>query len=539
MGLATSLLDSALAIVGRTGSGKSYAAKGMVERLIDAGRRVCIIDPTGAWWGLRRSADGAGEGFPIIIFGGDHADVPITETSGRALGDMIARGDVSQAIVDVSDMSTAAQIRFLTDLFEHLYTGNRAALHLVLDEADVMAPQNPLPETRRLQGVVNKIVRRGRIKGFRPLMITQRPQVIDKSVLSQVSTLVAMKLTAPQDRRAILDWVKACGGAAEMVDQLPGLPRGTGMVWDSTEGTMERVEFPPIRTFDSGRAPEHGEEEIEPQPLASIDVEALKRALDVKEEPKDGRNATADEIAAAERRGYERGVSAAAAHISGARLLWSPRPGQPETELQSADMHPAGQVFANMVLELLGEGAKREVFPAPTARQREAVAAPTAPRREASTPAGLNSAAQKMLAVLDTNPPVRRSWTQVATLAGLKARGGHFNAGRKGLLESGLILVDGDLVRIATPSASASDGRMNPAALLDMWAGNLSGAAPRVLRFLAAQKRPVSREAVAEALGMQPRGGHWNAAWKELRDNHLVIETPGGWRISDLFMEGA
>lgn len=27
---------------------------------------------------------------------------------------------------------------------------------------------------------------------------------------------------------------------------------------------------------------------------------------------------------------------------------------------------------------------------------------------------------------------------------------------------------------------------------------------------------------VAAGLGMQPRGGHWNAAWKELRGNQIV-----------------
>jgi len=38
-----------LAIFGRTGSGKTYTAKGIVENLLDEKRRVCIIDPAGAW----------------------------------------------------------------------------------------------------------------------------------------------------------------------------------------------------------------------------------------------------------------------------------------------------------------------------------------------------------------------------------------------------------------------------------------------------------------------------------------------------------
>lgn len=257
--------------------------------------------------------------FDIPIFGGDHADVPLGDTAGDRLGEIIAKGEVAQAIVDISEMSTAAQVRFLTAFFEALYTGNRGALHLILDEADLMAPQNPLPETRRLQGVVNKIVRRGRIKGFRPLMITQRPQVIDKSVLSQVDCLVAMRLTAPQDRKAILDWVKGHAGddvATKAVDSLPGLKVGTGIVWRPSDGSLETVTFPPIRTFDSSKAPEVGDEPVQPMRLQRADFDKLRAALapPESESQKSTVKATkgnpqpdAAAIEEAERRGYVRG----------------------------------------------------------------------------------------------------------------------------------------------------------------------------------------------------------------------------------------
>jgi hypothetical protein len=44
-------------------------------------------DPRGsAWWGLRASADGAAPGYRVVVFGGRHADVPITAEMGAALG---------------------------------------------------------------------------------------------------------------------------------------------------------------------------------------------------------------------------------------------------------------------------------------------------------------------------------------------------------------------------------------------------------------------------------------------------------------------
>src|ERR1700755_688066 len=67
-------LDDRIAIVGTAGSGKTYAAKGFVERLLDSGARVTIVDPLGVWWGLRASADGSAAGYPVVVFGGRDAD---------------------------------------------------------------------------------------------------------------------------------------------------------------------------------------------------------------------------------------------------------------------------------------------------------------------------------------------------------------------------------------------------------------------------------------------------------------------------------
>jgi DNA helicase HerA-like ATPase len=47
-------LDERIAIVGTAGSGKTYAAKGFVERLLDSGARVAIVAPLGVWWGIAR-----------------------------------------------------------------------------------------------------------------------------------------------------------------------------------------------------------------------------------------------------------------------------------------------------------------------------------------------------------------------------------------------------------------------------------------------------------------------------------------------------
>lgn len=77
---------------------------------------------------------------------------------------------------------------------------------VVLEEADAFAPQRPMGDMTRVLGEVDRIARRGRAFGFRLISITQRPAKLNKDVLTQLSTLIAMGVTSPQDRDAIKAW---------------------------------------------------------------------------------------------------------------------------------------------------------------------------------------------------------------------------------------------------------------------------------------------------------------------------------------------
>ena len=100
------------------------------------------------------------------------------------------------------------------------------ARYVVMDEADEFMPENVGGGDTRLFGDLKWIVRRGRIDGWRMLMVTQRPQDIAKSVLTQCETLVIHKLTAPQDRKAVEEWVKGNAEAGQAKEVLGSLARG-------------------------------------------------------------------------------------------------------------------------------------------------------------------------------------------------------------------------------------------------------------------------------------------------------------------------
>jgi DNA helicase HerA-like ATPase len=62
LSLPAEAVSETFAILAKRGAGKTYTAAVMVEELLKAGLHVVVVDPVGAWWGLRASADGTGEG---------------------------------------------------------------------------------------------------------------------------------------------------------------------------------------------------------------------------------------------------------------------------------------------------------------------------------------------------------------------------------------------------------------------------------------------------------------------------------------------
>lgn len=279
--LPDSALDECAGIVGKTGTGKSYLAKGLVERMLAAKNRVCILDPTGAWWGLKSNAAGDGPGFQVAIFGGEHADLPITVEQAEPLAHLIATSNLP-TVIDMSDFTTSERRRFATRFLDALYHKNREALHLIVDEADEFAPQRPGPDQTTLLNRMDQIVRRGRVKGFRVMLITQRPAVLSKDVLSMAALLIAMKLTSPQDRNAISAYLEGQAEQAQrklIVDGLPRLERGQGWVWWPEGAILEQATFPKITTFDSSKTPEAGQAVMLPTGLAEVDLSEFKAAL--------------------------------------------------------------------------------------------------------------------------------------------------------------------------------------------------------------------------------------------------------------------
>lgn len=278
----TTAFNHHIAVLGKTGSGKTTAIKGGVERALDAGARVCIVDPTAAWWGMKSSATGKSAAYPFVIFGGLHADFQIAANTGEAIAEIVGTSN-TPAIIDTSQMRVRERTQFFADFADAIMRKNRGPLNLVIDEAHVFMPQGKVPDPQ--SGVMLaagcNLVSGGRSRGLRVTLITQRPAKLHKDALTQVETLVAMRLIAPQDRAAVQEWIKDNADPAkgrEIIESLATLKTGQGWVWAPELGLLERVTFPRIRTFDSSAAPTQEDGAAGPV-LAAIDRDVISERL--------------------------------------------------------------------------------------------------------------------------------------------------------------------------------------------------------------------------------------------------------------------
>lgn len=292
----------AIAILATRGAGKSFTSAVLIEEFYAAQVQTVTIDPTGVYWGLRSDAKGTGEGLPIIVLGGAHGDVPLAETAGKLIADLVV--DTGQSLVlDLSDFeSDGAQCRFMTDFAERLYrrkARSRTTLHLIVDEADEFAPQQPQAKEARMVGAMAKLVRRGRSRGIGLTLITQRSASLNKNMLDLVETLLLMRMLGPRDRDAANGWIKHKNLADELgvLASLPSLPTGTAWVWSPLRGVLEKVAMRRINTFDSYVTPKPGEVRIEPKALAKVDLDKLGAQIKATAE-----KAKADDPAALRRR---------------------------------------------------------------------------------------------------------------------------------------------------------------------------------------------------------------------------------------------
>lgn len=556
-------LDDRLGIVGTSGAGKTYTAMGAVERLLASGARCVIVDPLDVWWGLRLSADGErASKFKLPILGGSHGDLPLTENSGALIGETVS-GMADSCIVSLGGFSSgAAERRFMLAFLNALYRRSSGSLfHLVLDEADLWAPQQVLDKdggSMQLKGVVEGIVRRGRVKGFIPWLITQRPAVIDKSVMSMMVGLIAMKAMSPQDRDAILAWLKGQMTAeqrGELDAAMPQLNIGEGVVWIPGHNVLRRAQFPVKATFDSSRAPKRGEA-VAALALKALDLGALQERLStveaevlandpkalkaeiarLKAEAGKVKPAAPDErqIEAAEQRGYAQGYSAGFEDSS--QKAWV-RANEiiSDAGLALSAAREADWNKSRTVGHAPPAGAMSVSAPSPAVKKIDTPAPRTAPPpRPAAAPAasdgdltGPQRTVLRSLAWWARMGKERPTRNQVAIMCGWSTNSSNIRDRCSELARAGMIdRPEPGRLQLTDAGAQAAPDPGAEGSLHENIRAVLKGPQTQVFNALLAVGGPVHRDQVAEACGWSTNSSNIRDRLSELARLD-IIERPG------------
>lgn len=546
-----------LAFLGRSGSGKTYAAGKLAEEMLDAGAQVVILDPVGTWYGLRLAAGGGGRGIEIPVLGGEHGDVPLEPAGGALVADTIVERATS-AVVDVSRFRKGQRAQFVTDFAEQLFhrkkTARKAALHLIVEEAHVFIPQRTMHGQERLLGAMEDLVRLGRNFGIGVSLLSQRPQSVNKDALNQTEVLFALQLTGPHERAAVKEWIEGHGlageaGGKDLIRELPGLPIGEAWVWSPQFlRVLKRVKILKKRTYDTSATPDvaGGEDAAPVKPLGAKELEALRGAMAevVKRAEDEDPKALRRRIAALER--DLAAAKAAPAQVEVERVEVPVWPAEDLVRFETALKNLGPRI--QELRDLVGDMHRRVEVVQAASRAAAARPTPPAPRpraacggssfrasneREKEEVPALGSGRSGAIRMLEAlaSAPDGLTRAQLGTLARMKVTGGSFGTYLSRLRVAGHLEEANGRIR-ATPAGLAAAGGArppaNPAEVRALWRPRLRGGAARMFDHLVAiAPAGCTREELAEAVEMEERGGSFGTYLSRLRANGLIEETDG------------
>jgi hypothetical protein len=367
------------------------------------------------------------------------------------------------------------------------------------------------------------------------MLISQRPAKLHKDSLTQVNGLIAMKLMAPQDRKAVEDWIADCaddpGKGKEIVSSLASLKAGEGWAWFPDHELLERMKFPAVKTFDSSKTPEDGAGIKTPRELSQIDISGiLVKLKDAVEKAK-----------ADDPRELRKQIAALQKELSNRR---------PETvvektievvdtkKLQELDDR-LSLIQAEIRAELKKPMAKASAEPS-----RNLVVKPWPPLHKVVGPngcgraptGGLTKCERAILTALAQRLPKSSSKSQIGILSTYSSKSGSFANALSSLRTSGYIAGRGDDVSITQAGLDALgnyESRPSGEALLSWWYAKLERAPRTVLEVLASSHPDaLSKEEIGERSGYSSESGSFANALSTLRTLQL-IEGRGELRASD------
>jgi hypothetical protein len=380
-------------------------------------------------------------------------------------------------------------------------------------------------------------------------------------VRAQCKTLVVLALFIPQDRKAFADWIK--GNTTEealddLLAALPPLKLGEGFVIAPQLGVLERRKFPPIRTWDSMRAPEEGEA-VGPDTWMAVDLDAVRAEMGeiVREaEENDPARLKAEiarlkseirkqsvapteaiyhsdsaELAAAEQRGYASAIAAIQPLMDDIDRAHNALPPAISaiTEANTSVLEAIDKA-----IERIATGAHAAASKTDVPRRAPSVALLSSSRDKRGAPNGNQDLTTPQLRVLRGlkwwvemgQSAVTRP--QLAAVIGWSVRSSNLRDRLGELRRGGFIITDGGFIKLSAAGAKAAPEPSVARTVVDSARAILSIPQLRVFDAIPPAGRAIHRNDLCEVIGWSPTSSNIRDRLGELRGLGLIVQQPDG-----------
>jgi DNA helicase HerA-like ATPase len=167
--------------------------------------------------------------------------------------------DLSEVPFELIDISVGLITRLIFDSMywgrNEDYTGRNRGLLMVYEEAHSYLPRNE--SSSHIYGYARKAVERiykeGRKFGVGAMVVTQRPSEISETILAQVGTFIALRLTNSSDKNNVLS--SAPNNMNSLIELLPSLRIGEAIVVGEAINIPSRVRINLVEPRPSSNDP--------------------------------------------------------------------------------------------------------------------------------------------------------------------------------------------------------------------------------------------------------------------------------------------
>jgi hypothetical protein len=274
------------AVLGTTGSGKSYGAGDIIEEFLKEGLPFVLFDVAGAHYGLA-------EKFPVVIYGGSKG-LELYDNKGKEYAESLFNNNIKAVIFDLSHWNDYKMQLFFADfatrLFE-LHALDKKPRHLFVEEAEVFFPQQGYDQSKISLLAGNRVMKRGRGFGLGMTLISQRPQDVNKKTLSQSQCTFLLHLEGVQEIEVVRKMLRSLPKEERevAVKRIVEFKQGECLLYSpSWLGKVGTFKFRKRETFHAGDTPEMDVIVKEPMLMSGTPLpmpHKEERSEEVKKEP--------------------------------------------------------------------------------------------------------------------------------------------------------------------------------------------------------------------------------------------------------------